>query len=315
MVFQGNLEAHPDGYRYLAGLPSSEPGASAGAASEVTMYENMKHSLFPAIGSIAMLILSCAGTATAQSDYTPITVQHGGAISGTVTWTGPIPKIPKLPISKNPEICDPQGLKARDLERLLINPDGNGVANTVVFLRGITTGKPMDLPADRQQLDQKTCRYTPHIMLVPQAGTLKIESSDPVLHTVQMSGVATNNIPFPFQNQFIPVTLQRQGVVELKCNAGHVWMNANLIVVRHPYYAVTDERGAFMLSDVPPGEYEIVAWHEGWQIASEAKVLDVGAQVEVRRPIYSTPVSWTKKVNVKPGEPTVVDFTISERHE
>ena len=104
------------------------------------MYENMKQSLFPAIGPIAMLVLLCAGTAAAQSDYTPITVQHGGAISGTVTWTGPIPKIPKLPISKNPEICDPQGLKARDLERLLINPDGNGVANTVVFLRGITTG-------------------------------------------------------------------------------------------------------------------------------------------------------------------------------
>jgi hypothetical protein len=314
MAFGQNLEAHPDEYQHLAGLPRGERGASAGAASEVTM-KNTKQSLFPAIGPIAMLILFCAGTAAAQSDYTPITVQHGGAISGTVTWTGPIPKIPKLPISKNPEICDPQGLKARDLERLLINPDGNGVANTVVFLRGITTGKPMDLPAERQQLDQKTCRYNPHIMLVPQAGTLKIESSDPVLHTVQMSGVATNNIPFPFQNQFIPVTLQRQGVVELKCNAGHVWMNANIIVVRHPYYAVTDDRGGFMLSDVPPGEYEIVAWHEGWQIVSEAKVLDVGAQVEVRRPIYSTPVSWTKKINVKPGEPTVVDFTISERHE
>jgi hypothetical protein len=262
-----------------------------------------------------MLVLFCAGAVAAQTDYTPITVQHGGAISGTVTWTGPIPKIPKLAITKNPEICDPAGLKTRDLERLLINPDGNGVANTVVFLRGITTGKPMDLPADRQQLDQKTCRYTPHIMLVPQSGTLKIESSDPVLHTVQMFGVATNNIPFPFQNQFIPVTLQRQGVVELKCNAGHVWMNANVIVVRHPYYAVTDDRGAFMLSDVPPGEYEIVAWHEGWQIASEAKVLDVGAQVEVRRPIYSTPVTWTKKVVVKPSQPMVVDFTISEKHE
>jgi hypothetical protein len=41
----------------------------------------------------------------------------------------------------------------------------------------------------------------------------------------------------------------------------------------------------------------------------------VGAQVEVRRPIYSTPVSWTKKVTVKPSQPTVVDFTISEKHE
>jgi hypothetical protein len=185
----------------------------------------------------------------------------------------------------------------------------------VVFLRGITRGKAMDLPPNRMQLDQKTCRYIPHIMIIPEAGTLKIESEDPVLHTVQMFGVATNNIPFPFQHQFIPVTLQRNGVIELKCNAGHVWMNANALVVKHPYYAVTDDHGAYKLSDVPPGEYEIVAWHEGWQVLSEAKVLDVGAQVEVKRPMYSSPATWTKKVNVKPSEPTVVDFTISEKHE
>src|SRR5271156_3767010 len=255
------------------------------------------------------------GRAAAQADYTPIKVENGGTITGTVKWTGPEPKIPKLPVTKNVDVCDPQLQKTRDLERLEINSDGNGVANTVVFLRGVTRGKPMDLPEARQTLDQHTCRYIPHILLVPQGGSLKIKSSDPVLHTVQMFGAATNNIPFPFQNQFIPVTLQRQGVVELKCNAGHVWMNANIIVVRHPYYAVTDEHGSYKLSDVPPGEYEIVAWHEGWQVLSEARVLDVGAQVEVRRPMYSSPVTWTKKVNVKPGEPTVVDFALSEKRE
>jgi hypothetical protein len=279
------------------------------------MNEETKRSVVRAICILALLIPFCGGRAAAQADYTAITVQNGGAIAGTVTWTGPVPKLTKLPISKNPEVCDPEGMKTRDLERLVINSDGNGVANTVVFLRGITQGKAMDLPENRMQLDQKTCRYVPHILIVPAAGTLKIESEDPVLHTVQMFGVATNNIPFPFQHQFIPVTLPRNGVVELKCNAGHVWMNANLLVVKHPYYAVTDEHGSYKLSDVPPGEYEIVAWHEGWQVLSEAKVLDVGAQVEVRRPIYSSPVTWTKKVNVKASEPTVVDFTISEKRE
>jgi hypothetical protein len=265
-----------------------------------------------------LLAASCifSSSAAAQTpDYTPIKVEDGGTITGTVKWSGPQPKIAKLPITKNVEICDPEAQKTRDLERIVINPEGNGVANTVVFLRGVTRGKAMDLPETRATLDQRTCRYVPHILLVPQGGTVKIKSSDPVLHTVQMFGVATNNVPFPFQNQFIPVTLNRNGVVELKCNAGHVWMNANMLVVKHPYYAVTDEHGEFRLTDVPAGEYEIVAWHEGWQILSEAKVLDVGAQVEVKRPLYSTPVTWTKKVTVKGGEPTVVDFAIGEKHE
>jgi hypothetical protein len=267
-----------------------------------------------AAGIFALVIAFCANRAAAQADYTPITVQDGGAIAGVVKWTGPTPKVPKLPITKNTDVCDPDSQKTRDLERLVIDDDG-GVANTVVYLRGITKGKPMDMPEAREQLNQKTCRYVPHIMLVPQGTALKIESSDPVLHTVQMFGASTNNVPFPFQNQFIPVSMQHNGVVELKCNAGHVWMNANVLVVKHPYYAVTDAHGAYKLSDVPPGEYEIVAWHEGWEILSEAKVLDVGAQVEVKRPMYSAPVTWTKKVTVKPSEPTVVDFTISEKHE
>jgi hypothetical protein len=272
-------------------------------------------SLLAASALFAAALVFSGRAAAGQADYTPIKVENGGTVTGTVKWTGPVPKIPKLPITKNTDICDPQMQKTRDLERLEINSDGNGVANTVVFLRGVTRGKAMDLPEARQTLDQRTCRYVPHIMLVPQGGVLKIESSDAVLHTVQMFGVATNNVPFPFQNQFIPVTLQRNGVVELKCNAGHVWMNANMLVVKHPYYAVTDERGEFKLTDVPAGEYEIVAWHEGWQILSEAKVLDVGAQVEVKRPIYSTPVTWTKKVDVKAGEPVIVSFSISEKHE
>jgi len=86
---------------------------------------------------------------------------------------------------------------------------------------------------------------------------------------------------FSIPNQYILLLCWRSGVVELKCNAGHVWMNAEVLVVKHAYYAVTRQSiGFFKLTDVPPGEYEIEAWHEGWRIASEQKVLDVGSQVE-----------------------------------
>jgi len=252
----------------------------------------------------------CERRAAAQSDYTVVTIEDPGTITGTIRWTGPVPKIPTLPITKNADTCDPESHKVRDLERLLINSDG-GVANTVVYLKDITRGKPMDLPEARQRLDQKTCRYFPHIMLVAQGGNLEIKNSDPILHTVHMMGAASNNVPFPFQNHFIPVVMRRSGEVDLKCNAGHVWMNAQVLVVKHPYYAVTDEGGAFKLTDVPPGEYQIEAWHEGWRIISEERVLDVAAQVEVSRPIYSQSETWTKTVTVRAGHTSQVDFAIS----
>jgi len=264
------------------------------------------------VAAAFLFIFFGASSASAQSDYTAIKVDDGGTITGTVKWSGPTPKAPKLPITKDASVCDPESHKVRDLERLEIGADG-GVANTVVFLKNITKGKAMDLPEARGHLDQKNCRYVPHIMLVPQGGNLEAKSSDPVLHTVHMTGAASNNIPFPMQNQVIPVNMPRNGVVELKCNAGHVWMNAEILIVNHPYYAVTDAHGSFKLTDVPPGEYEIEAWHEGWQNMSEESVLDVAAQVRVKRPVYSPPQTWAKKVKVKPGETAEVNFAISAK--
>jgi hypothetical protein len=270
------------------------------------------HLLCVRLVAAASLFLFGAASASAQSGYSVMKVENGGTITGTVKWSGPTPKAPKLPITKDSSVCDPESHKVRDLERLEIGSDG-GVANTVVFLKDITKGKAMDLPEAREHLDQKNCRYVPHIMLIPQGDNLQAKSSDPVLHTVHMTGAASNNIPFPMQNQMIPISLPRAGVVELKCNAGHVWMNAEILIVNHPYYAVTDEHGSFKLNDVPPGEYEIEAWHEGWQNMSEESVLDVAAQVRVKRPVYSPPQTWAKKVSVKPGETAEVNFAISAK--
>jgi nitrous oxide reductase accessory protein NosL len=271
-----------------------------------------------AIAGLCVFLLTglTAPSSTAQdvpsaANYEVVNVESGGSISGTVKWNGPIPKIPHLAITKDAKVCDPSGAKTIDLQRLVIGPDGS-VANTVVYLKDVTRGKAWDLPASEQSLDQKACLYVPHILLVPVGGNMQIKSSDPVLHTVHMLGAATYNLPFPFQDQFISRTMHISGRVEMKCNAGHVWMNAEALVVPHPYYAITDARGNFTLSNVPPGNYEVEAWHEGWKVVSEETILDVGSQVMVKRPIYSQPRTWQKQVTVHPVHNASVDFELSE---
>jgi hypothetical protein len=196
-------------------------------------------------------LLSAPFCAAQSSTYRVIAVQDGGTIKRSVKWQGTLPHLVPSQINKDPQICDPQGQKRRDPERLIVG-DSNGVANTVVFLKDITKGKPMELPEPRRFLNQKSCRYEPHILLVPLQDNLQVKSSDPTLHTVHMSGAADYNLPFPFQDQVVQRTMNREGLVDLRCNAGHVWMNAEMMVAPHPYYAVTDRDGNFEITQVPP---------------------------------------------------------------
>jgi hypothetical protein len=271
--------------------------------------------MFRAVKVGASLLLSgltFAAGAAAQSSYQVISLTQTGTISGTVKWSGPLPHIPSFPIDKDPQVCDPDSHKIRDLDRLIVGPQ-NGVANTVVFLKDISQGKAIDIPEPRRSLDQRQCRYEPHILLVPENGPLRLKSSDAVLHTVHMDGAASYNLPFPFVDRPVTRTMPTAGLVNVRCNGGHAWMNAEIMVVSHPYYTVTDDSGKFELTDVPPGQYQIVAWHEGWKLEREEAAFDVLTQRKIRRPVFSDPRTWDKKVTVNPDEKAVVNFVLSEK--
>jgi hypothetical protein len=266
--------------------------------------------------SVQLLILAAALVALPATGfgqgYRVVNVANGGTITGTVKWSGPMPHLASMAITKDPQICDPEAAKTRDLERLVLGPQ-DGVANTVVFLKNISSGKAMDLPEQRRFLDQKHCRYEPHVLVVSAAGTLQMKSSDAVLHTIHMDGAATYNLPFPFADKVVSRDMPTIGLVNLKCNGGHTWMNAEMLVVPHPYYAVTNETGKFELSDVPPGKYQVVAWHEGWGVIRQEGAFDVLTQKRVQRPIFTEPRTWEKSANVEPDGVAVVNFVISNK--
>jgi hypothetical protein len=104
--------------------------------------------------------------------------------------------------------------------------------------------------------------------------------------------------------------MQTPGLVNLRCNGGHVWMNAEMFVAPHPYYAVTNESGRFEFTDVPPGTYRIVAWHEGWGLIGKQQAYDVLTERSVERPVFTEPESWERSVTVTGNSVSTVNVVI-----
>jgi hypothetical protein len=217
------------------------------------------------------------------------------SIIGTVRWRGARPHLPPLKVTKDPVICG----NAKPNPRLVIGPDG-GVANTYIFLSDIMRGAAID-PRDAT-IDQKACEYQPHAQVVVVGSKLVAVNSDEMLHSVHgRSGDSTvfNYTQPIFGQRSGQKKLTKPGIIAIGCDAGHIWMNAFVFVTAHPYYALTQEDGNFELANVPPGRYELVAWHEGWQTT--------------RTPIayqFSDPLTTKTNLVVEAGQATRIDLAI-----
>lgn len=207
--------------------------------------------------------------------YEEIAVTNGATIRGTVKVQGQLPKLPPLQISKYKEVC-------RDVpnETLIVGPS-QGLRYAVVTLEGIAKGKPVEREV-QHELDNVKCRFVPHVQTASVGQFVLLKNTDPILHTAHAyfaSGQPHFNVGlYPGRTSRKP--LVTPGVVKILCEV-HPWMSAYIVVTEHPYHAVTDAYGEFLISDVPAGSYRLRAWHES--LGTEDKTVEVkpGAALNV----------------------------------
>jgi len=98
-------------------------------------------------------------------------------------------------------------------------------------------------------------------------GTLNIRSVARTVHQARfiraVDGATLAVVPEHDAGQVVPDenVLVSAGRIEIRCDV-HPWTHGWMLVFDHPYYDMTDRRGAFALDSVPPGRYRIMAWHE-----------------------------------------------------
>lgn len=181
-----------------------------------------------------------------------------GSIMGVVDFKGAVPKLPTLDMTADPG-C-PQ--KPQPSDTVVVNQ--GKLANVFVYVKeGLPQGT-FAVPSDPVVLDQKGCRYIPHIMGIMVGQPFKIlntDTADHNIHNMPRNNPQWNETQFPTDKPIIKTFTNPEMMLPLQCNQ-HPWMRAYVNVMPHPYYAVSAEDGSFAIKNLPPGEYTLVAVHE-----------------------------------------------------
>lgn len=180
-----------------------------------------------------------------------------GTVAGKVRLEGRFSKPAPLKVNKNRHFC---GNEVPN-ESLLVNLKG-GLQNAVIMLRGgKSQGKESTL--ETLILDNKNCAFAPHVQVAPTGSELLLLNSDPILHDAhaRLGPETLFNVGLPTWRR-VKERLKREGIVKVECDVLHTWQSAYIVVTSSPYFAVTDEKGEFVIEGVPPGTYQMDVWHE-----------------------------------------------------
>ena len=155
-----------------------------------------------------------------------------------------------------------------------------GPTPVIVWIANAPAGKPYPVEK-RGDLASDDCVLDPPVQAAIVGTTFNVYNDDKEIHrfVFMPHGTKDTLTVMPFFNAGQVVASERlakvPGVVDVRC-ARHPWMHSFIAVFNHPYFAVTDEKGAFAIDSLPPGNYTMMVWHEGMS-APKSQAVQVAA--------------------------------------
>jgi plastocyanin len=231
--------------------------------------------------AILVLFLSLVALGVAE-----LHAQGTGTIKGHVHITGKLPGNPIIRMGMDP-MCSKMNAGKRVIQEYVVAAIDGSMANVFVRLDGNFPQTPV--PTQPVVIDQKGCVYAPRVVGVRVGQTVQIKNSDDVLHNLDALSAKGQGFNFaqPRAGQvytFKPKT--EEVMMHLKCDV-HNWMNAYIGVVNHPYFAVSDTKGDFIIDKVPPGTYMIETWQEKLGTSRKSVTVKAGAVTTLDLPYAS----------------------------
>ena len=132
-----------------------------------------------------------------------------------------------------------------------------------------------------ERIAQHGAMFTPHVLPVMAGTTVEWPNDDSIYHNVFSVSDAKNfDLGLYKGNPSNKrITFDKPGRVDVFCSI-HSEMHCIVLVLENPYFASTDGKGDYKISNIPPGKYKLKAWHE--RLPADEKEITVPETGEVR---------------------------------
>jgi plastocyanin len=130
-------------------------------------------------------------------------------------------------------------------------------------------------------LDQKDQTFIPHVLPVLAGTTVRFPNSDVVYHNVfSFSKTKSFDLGRYATGKSKTVKFDNPGIVKVYCDI-HSHMNAFIVVLKNPYFAISDKNGNFEIKNIPAGKYTLKAWYGHWPEKSQPIKIAANGTTEI----------------------------------
>jgi plastocyanin len=135
-------------------------------------------------------------------------------------------------------------------------------ADAVVYVvQAAGPAAPSNKPAE---IDQRNMQFVPHVLPIVAGTTVRFLNSDPTAHNVFSPDHEKYDLGTWSQGQSKThafATCTKPPCVYVQLCRIHPEMEAYVVVLQNPFFAVTAADGRYKIDNVPPGSYSLGVWH------------------------------------------------------
>jgi hypothetical protein len=187
---------------------------------------------------------------------------RGGAASTPAAPAAAVSAAPVVPAAPSDVPAPPEVPSLTTVKGTVSGGGTIGPGGAVIWLKRLDGPTPPPRRGRARVLNQLSKTFVPHVLAIGVGDTVSFRNDDPYFHNVfSLSPGQGFDAGLYSGGKSYVKTFTRPGPVELLCNI-HASMMAYIYVVDSAYYAQPRPNGTFTIRNVPPGRYELNAWHE-----------------------------------------------------